>query len=52
MFPYITTEKTIEFTERHGSQVDNLVERLNRQVPKTRVLRLGHPARLLPEVPT
>jgi superfamily I DNA and/or RNA helicase len=30
--------------------VDNLVERLTRQSPKTKVLRLGHPARLLPEV--
>lgn len=26
------------------------MERLARQAPKTRVLRLGHPARLLPEV--
>lgn len=31
--------------------VDNVVERLVRQSPKAKVLRLGHPARLLPEVP-
>lgn len=31
-------------------QVDNLVERIARAAPKTKVLRLGHPARLLPEV--
>lgn len=30
--------------------VDNIVERLVRQSPKAKVLRLGHPARLLPEV--
>lgn len=33
-----------------SAQVDNMVERLARQAPKTKVLRLGHPARLLPEV--
>ena len=32
------------------AQVDNMVERLARQAPKTKILRLGHPARLLPEV--
>ena len=32
--------------------VDNMVERLVRQAPKVNVLRIGHPARLLPEVPS
>lgn len=31
-------------------QVDNLVERLVRSEPKLKVVRLGHPARLLPAV--
>ena len=30
--------------------VDNLVERLRRAQPKLDVVRVGHPARLLPEV--
>ncbi len=30
--------------------VDNLVERLAAADPKMRVVRLGHPARLLPQV--
>ena len=30
--------------------VDNLVERLAAAAPKLRLLRLGHPARLLPQV--
>lgn len=30
--------------------VDNLVERLAKAAPKMRLLRLGHPARLLPQV--
>ena len=30
--------------------VDNLVERLSRSQPKLRIVRMGHPARLLPEV--
>lgn len=29
--------------------VDNLVERLAKAAPKMRLLRLGHPARLLPQ---
>ena len=29
--------------------VDNLVERLAKAAPKLRLLRLGHPARLLPQ---
>ena len=32
--------------------VDNLVERLARADPKLSVVRMGHPARLLPQVPT
>ncbi len=31
-------------------QVDNLVERLVKAQPKLRLVRLGHPARLLPAV--
>lgn len=30
--------------------VDNVVERLVKAAPKLRVIRMGHPARLLPEV--
>jgi len=37
-------------TSASNIAVDNLVERLVRADPKMRIVRMGHPARLLPQV--